>query len=172
MSNYCIVKDDHLGWYKLYRTDSDTVPPGEVLWQGDSLKVGYDKMKSINNTHRKIIIYSVASSISETGRKIFRIYKETPQAPWTVVKTHMKYDAAKEHLKELKAARDAEEEATFERKMSILGRVHYTGKRLPKLTATDWKYLDYLRQSDRLTEEEKATIDWFKETEQSAVITA
>ncbi len=169
MALYCIVKDDELGWYKLYRTDSENLPTGEVFWRGDNLKTGYDMMKSVNKQHRKIVIHHVVTSTSGKGRTIYRIIKQSPSAPWSLVKPHMKFDDAKKHLKVLIEARDLREKAEFDRKMTLLRRAHYAGKRLPRLSETDWKYLEWLKENDKLTEEQRQTMDWYKQNEQIAI---
>jgi hypothetical protein len=169
MALYCIVKDGELGWYKLYRTDSEFLPVGETFWQGDSLKTGYDMMKSVNKQHRKIIIHHVVTSISEKGRTIFRILKQSPASPWSLVKSHMKFSDAKAHLKTLIDARDKQETAEFDRKMALLRRAHYAGKNLPRLSPTDWKYFEWLKEKGKLTDEQQQTMDWYKENDQPAI---
>lgn len=171
-ANYYILKDDHLGWSKLYRSDSDALPPGEILWKGNSLLAGYDAMKTINTQNREIVRYHLCTSISAAGREIFRIYKDLPEKPWALIKTHATYPAAKAQLNDMRVARDVREKEELEKKLSILRRVHYEGKKVPKLTATEWKYLEWLKETDRLTPEQKETLEWFKETAQASTITA
>jgi hypothetical protein len=122
-------------------------------------------MKSINKRHRKIVLYHLAKSLSDTGREIFRIFKQAPQSPWTTVKIHKEFDAAKNHMKTLIGARNAVEERDFNRKMSLLRRVNVESKRIPRLSATDWKYLEWMKETGRLTDEQKETMNWYKRQE-------
>lgn len=154
-SAYCVMLDKDIGFCRLFRTDNELLPEGEVLWSGDNLRLGYDAMIRLNKDRRPINSYSVCSTASKTGRIVYRIVKGTPDAKHLKVEdVFYDYAAARTCLSELTALRDAAEKKEKDRMRMVMKRVGITSNRIPKFTTTDQKYIDWLYESGKISDDD------------------
>lgn len=146
---YMVVLDKERDFCRLFRTDCEDVPAGEVLWTGNGLRRGYDAMIRLNKERRPVHLYTLCKRLSAKGREAFRIVKGEPVAGWETVERYFDFPAAREAMKALVKARNEAETVAKERSFAIMRRVGITSKRIPKFTEADVRYIGWLRETGR-----------------------
>lgn len=143
---YVIVRDDELGFCRLFRADSEECPTTTPLWSGMGLRRGYDAMIRLNNESRPVVTYKVCVRTGRNGRKVFSARKSDPEAPWTTVKTCRTWKEAREARAKLaeKAAADRRDED-----VAIMRRTGIVRKNPPRFTDADRRYVAWLRETGR-----------------------
>lgn len=148
--NYVVILDKDLDFCRLFRSNSEDAPLGEVLWSGNHLRQGYDAMIRLNKERRPIETYSVCSKQSKKGRIIYKLYKGRPDGDLTLITIHSEYKKARDEIKKLTEARNAEEEAKKQFSFAVMDRVGIQSKRIPKWTAADLQYISWLKETGRI----------------------
>lgn len=148
--NYVVLLDVEKDFCRLFRSDSIDLPTGDILWSGDSLRHGYDAMIRLNKERRPVEVYSVCSTESKNGRKVFRICKGHPKQELDVLSIHSEYVLAREEIKKLTKERDELEKAKREYCLAVMRRVGIESKRIPKWTPSDLKYIAWLEQTGKM----------------------
>ena len=148
--NYVIVLDKDRDFCRLFRSDSDEIPQGEVLWSGAGLRRGYDAMIRLNKERKPVEIYSVCSSVSKKGREVFKLIKGQAAKEVNVVSIHSEYKPAREEIKRLTEKRNSLEEAEKAAAHAIMKRVGINSKRIPKWTATDLQYIAWMKSTGKI----------------------
>lgn len=143
---YVVVRDEDLGFCRLFRADSDECPPTAPLWSGMGLRRGYDAMIRLNNEARPIVTYRVCMRTTDAGRKVFSARKAEPEAPWVSVKMCTSWQEARVSRAELSAKAEAERK---DEDIAIMKRTGIVRKSPPRFTATDRKYVAWLRETGR-----------------------
>ena len=155
---YVLILDRRLDFIRLFRADCPVRPEGKTLWEGDGLRRAYDAMKSLNERRRPVLCYYVCMARTPKGTATYRVFKSTHPKVWELVATHLAYRAAMDAAKVLRAAESgrlvserrarAEERASRKaEKEAMLVRLRRAGvvtKTVPKLTAKDLRYLEWL----------------------------
>lgn len=155
---YVLILDKDRDFIRVFRADSPMRPSGKTLWEGDGLRRTYDAMVRLNEARRPAICYYVCVARNTKGRATYRVFKSTHPKVWERVSMHTAYKAAVEDGKRLRGlekerivaatdARKAERAAAKAEKDAILARLRMAGvvrKKVPKLTAKDLRYLEWL----------------------------
>jgi hypothetical protein len=150
--------DKDRDFIRLFRADSPMRPSGKALWEGDGLRRTYDAMVRLNEARRPATCYYVCGARNAKGRATHRVFKSTHPKVWERLSIHTVYKAAVEDAKRLRGlekeriavemeARKAERAAAKSEKDAILARLRMAGvvrKKVPKLTAKDLRYLEWL----------------------------
>lgn len=148
--DYVIVLDKDRDFCRLFRSDSDEIPSGEVLWTGTGLRRGYDAMIRLNKERKPVEIYSVCSSVSKKGREVYKLMKGQAAKEINVVSIHSEYKAARAEMHRLTEARNALEEAAKKEAHAIMKRVGINSKRIPKWTAKDLQYISWMKSTGKI----------------------
>ena len=148
--NYVIVLDKDRDFCRLFRSNSEDVPAGEILWSGMGLRRGYDAMIRLNKERKPVEIYSVCSTKSKKGREVFKLIKGQPEKEIHVISIHAEYKPAREEIKRLTEERNAVEEAEKAHARAIMKRVGIHSKRIPKWTARDLEYIAWLKRTGKM----------------------
>jgi hypothetical protein len=160
---YIVVLDKDIGYCRLFRTDSENCPSNVApLWQGHNLDVGYEEMIRHNQERRQIPSYHVSFSINKKGRKIFKIFSESPARPWVPVDLFHDYKLALARMKELCEERRAFTAEVVTRKKALMQRLQMKGKTF-RLDPKGRKYVKWLLDSGTLTDTEQENLLWLKE---------
>lgn len=164
---YVLILDKRLDFIRLFRADCPVRPEGKTLWEGDGLRRAYDAMKTLNERRRPVISYHVCNARTRKGTATYRVFKSTHPKVWECVSTHTSYRSAMDAAKLLRAAernrlvevrkQKADERAEKKReKDAMLARLRRVGvntKTVPKLTAKDLRYLEWLESRNALFED-------------------
>ena len=148
--NYVVVFDADKKFCRLFRSDSELVPSGEVLWSGMGLRRGYDAMIRLNKERKPVEVYSVCSSRSASGREIFKLVKGCVANGLKVISIHAEHALARAEIKRLTQERDAREQAAKEYSLAIMQRVGIQSKRIPKWTSADMRYITWLEETGKI----------------------
>jgi hypothetical protein len=160
---YIVVFDKEIGYCRLFRTDSENCPANAIpLWEGYNLEVGYEAMVRKNLERREIPSYHVSERINENGKKIYKIFKESPKLPWISVELVNEYAQATEKLKSLCAGRNAFKKEVELRQKSLMNRLKMKGK-VFRLDTKGKKYVMWLMENGALNDNERENILWLKE---------
>jgi hypothetical protein len=156
VSLYVLLLDKKLDYIRLFRADCPVRPSGRVLWEGDGLRNAYRAMKDLNSRRRPAIVYHVAEK--ETTKKVaVRIFKKDLRKGWKTRSIQTSYAEAKEAARILREVLNSErlikrakvlEDRSIKRQqneviMKRLAQVGVKGKRPPKLTDKDLRYLEW-----------------------------
>lgn len=161
---YVLLLDKERDFIRVFRSDSPMRPVGKVLWEGNGLHRTYAAMVRLNKERRPVPCYYVCCARSERGRASYRVFKSTHPKVWEQVSMHTVYkeavEAAKHHrslektrLAEEKRVRDADRAAAKAENDALLTRLRRAGvvrKMVPKLTAKDLRYLEWLEAKREL----------------------
>jgi hypothetical protein len=162
---YIVVLDKDIGYCRLFRTDSENCPPNaSPLWQGHNLDIGYEEMIRHNQERKEIPSYHVSYSVNDKGRKIYKIFRESPSSPWSSVDLFHDYKLALAKLKELCAERQAFTVEVEARKKVLMARLKMKGKTF-RLDAKGKKYVTWLASSGKLTPDEQENLTWLEEND-------
>ena len=148
--NYVIILDKERDFCRRFRSDSEAAPTGEILWAGDKLRQGYEAMIRLNKERRPVDTYSVCSKKSKKGRDIFKLFKGSPEVGYATLSIHVDYKPARAEIKKLIEARNTEEEAKRSFSFAVMDRVGIQSKRIPKWTAADLKYIEWLKEAGKI----------------------
>lgn len=160
---YIVVFDKDIGYCRLFRTDSENCPSNAApLWTGHNLDIGYEEMIRHNLERREIPSYHVSEKLNESGKKIFKIFKQSPKLPWISLELVNSYETATEKLKALCAERDLLKKEVESRQRYLMDRLKMKGK-VFKLDTTGKKYIVWLMESGTLNDNERENILWLKE---------
>jgi hypothetical protein len=160
---YIVVLDKKIGYCRLFRTDSENCPVNAVpLWQGHNLDIGYEEMIRQNMERRQIPSYHLSYSINKNGRKIFKIFKESPAKPWIALDLFHDYKLALSRMKELCEERRSFSAEVESRKKILMKRLQMKGKSL-RLDAKGKRYVAWLLDSGTLKTDERENLLWLKE---------
>ncbi|MBY3433149.1 hypothetical protein HFN89_03000 [Rhizobium laguerreae] len=155
---YVLILDKDRDFIRVFRADSPMRPSGKALWEGDGLRRTYDAMVRLNEARRPAVCYYVCVARNAQGRATYRIFKTTHPKVWERASMHTVYKTAVEDAKRLRglekdrigietAARKAGRIAARTEKEATLARLRMAGvvrKKVPKLTAKDIRYLEWL----------------------------
>lgn len=148
--NYLVALDPDLGFCRLFRTDSVEGAGLSALWSGLGLRAGYDAMIRLNKDRRPIDLFMVCSREGTRGLA-FRLFKTAPpDETWTMVASRTSHAEAKECLSGLVAERKAAEAAARDRMLRALDRAGVRATRVPRLSAADRRYLEWLESTGRV----------------------
>ena len=150
---YVLMLDGDLDFIRLFRADSPMRPQGDPAWEGDGLRRAYDAMKRLNRERRPIVLYHACTSRAGRGLPACRVFRELPGGDWTLMSTHASLAlaraacrVAKEDARKAAVARD---EATLKK----LRRVGVDRKKVPRLTAKDIRYLEWMESRAELIQD-------------------
>lgn len=161
---YVLLLDKERDFIRVFRSDSPMRPAGKVLWEGNGLHRTYAAMVRLNKERRPVPCYNVCSAMNERGRASYRVFKSTHPKVWEQLSMHTVYkeavEAAKRHrvlektrLAEEKRVRDADRAEAKAENDALLARLRRAGvvrKKVPKLTAKDLRYLEWLEAKREL----------------------
>lgn len=151
LKNYIVIYDKGKDFCRLFRSDSDDLISGEILWSGDGLRNGYDAMIRLNKERKPITTYFVCEFTSKKGHKYYRVLKNTPDKNSVHVATKHIYAEATQESKRRNAIEKEKQENERKELLFIMERVGIKGKRVPKFTDSDLRYIDWLKSSGKLT---------------------
>jgi hypothetical protein len=143
---YVIVRDDELGYCRLFRADSEECPSTAPLWSGMGLRRGYNAMIRLNNEARPVVTYKVCVRLGRSGHKVFSARKSDPEAPWTTVKTCNTWKQAREIRANLAEKADTDR---HNEDLEIMRRTGIVRKNPPRFTDADRRYVAWLRETGR-----------------------
>jgi hypothetical protein len=141
---YVLVLDTGRDYVRIFRADSPARPAGAPFWEGDGLHRTYEAMKRINRERRPLECHHLCRDDGQGRKPLFRIFKELPGAGWKHVSTHAtRTDAAEAKKRAEQRTKDLARsaEAALLRKLERVGVVR---KKVPKLTAKDLRYLEWM----------------------------
>lgn len=155
---YVLLLDKERDFIRVFRSDSPMRPAGKVLWEGNGLHRTYAAMVRLNKERRPVPCYYVCCVRNERRRASYRVFKSTHPKVWEQVSMHTVYKEAVEaakHQRGLEKTRLEEEKRTREvgratakaEDDALLARLRRAGvvrKKVPKLTAKDLRYLEWL----------------------------
>jgi hypothetical protein len=164
---YVLILDKDRDFIRVFRADCPMRPAWPALWEGNGLRRAYDAMVKLNKDRRPAVCYFVCSVRNASGAAVYRIFKSTHPLLWECISIQTPYKAAVEEAKRLRgleknrltAARTekrAEREAIRaenEVMLARLRRAHVVSKKVPKLTAKDIRYLEWLESRRELIED-------------------
>jgi hypothetical protein len=159
--------DKERNFIRVFRSDSPMRPPGKVLWEGDGLKKTYSEMVRLNKERRPVPCYYVCSAKSARSKIVYKVFKSTPPKVWDQVSMHTAYNLAVESAKRLRGLEKARianerkdrelaraaEKAYADIMLARLRRAGVVRKKVPKLTAKDLRYLEWLESRRELIED-------------------
>lgn len=145
---YVIILDKELGFCRLFREDSPDIPSGEILCSVRGLRRGYDAMMRLNRERRPIVTYHICSRVGAKKHSSYRVMK-TVKDGWQSIETYVDYQTARTRLKELAEQRRQAQSAEKAALREIMTRTGMTGRRLPKMTAADIRYIEWLKETGR-----------------------
>lgn len=147
---YVVVKDEELGFCRLFRADSEECPAAVPLWSGMGLRRGYDAMIRLNNEARPVVVYQVCVREGRNGRKVFSARRTVPEGPWATVKTCRTWAEALKIRAELSQKADADKLAED---TAIMRRTGIVRKNPPRFTEADRRYVAWLKETGRFESE-------------------
>lgn len=148
---YLVALDPRQEFCRLFRADSVEAVGLTPLWTGGGLRAGYDAMIRLNKDRRPTDLFLVCRRQGTKGRASFRLYRTAPPADggWDVLSSHPTHADARKEVSRLVAERSDAEAAERDRILRTLERLGVRATRMPRLTAADRRYLDWLEARDR-----------------------
>lgn len=164
---YVLMLDKERDFIRVFRSDSPMRPAGKVLWEGNGLHRTYAAMVRLNKERRPVPCYYVCCARDARAKTIYKVFKSTHPKVWQQVSMHTAYGEAVESAKRLRGlekeriagerrARDvarSSEKAEAELMLARLRRAGVVRKKVPKLTAKDLRYLEWLESRRELIED-------------------
>lgn len=143
--NYIVVLDKELNFCRLFRSDSEDIPAGEILWNGDGLRHGYDAMIRLNKERKPVQSYFVCAA-TRRGRVTYSVKKSDPGEGYEILCIKNEFKLAAQEVKSLRAKAEQEREKMF----GLMKRVGISSKRIPKFTEKDLRYIDWLHETGKI----------------------
>ncbi|MDW9478750.1 hypothetical protein GOB57_08535 [Sinorhizobium meliloti] len=164
---YVLMLDKERDFIRVFRSDSPMRPAGKVLWEGNGLHKTYAAMVRLNTERRPVPCYYVCCVRNDRGQAAYRVFKSSHPKVWERVSMHTVYREAVEGAKRLRRLektrigeerrdKDSARAAARAENELLLARLRRAGvvrKRVPKLTAKDLRYLEWLESRRELIED-------------------
>lgn len=164
---YVLMLDKERDFIRVFRSDSPMRPLGEPLWEGDGLRRTYSAMVRLNKERRPAPCYYVCSASGKKNLAVYRVFKSSHPKLWIQASMHTSFALAvaaarvlrnlqAQATKEQREAKRTERAARKAEDELILTRLRNAGvvrKKVPKLTAKDIRYLEWLENRKRLIKE-------------------